>query len=563
METDFYLLLRARTHLVVSLLLIALLAMANAGCALTGSRNQWTPPPGYAPNILPGATDPCLLVAESQYLAGQQAEQNCNPACIDFYFGAATQAWPFHAANPTVTDDRATLLYQSAVNAFINSAVRFGRFDRYRGILLASGRLVPVGYQSFLWQPADFCTFLPVGCYHSQRLSHSYTSPGVGAPFVVLTTNPPRHPFTNRNQPFAATAVIAPSPAGGFALNFYDPLRTNVTSTGQPLARDLTAPIAYAASQETDAWLQDFLRPDRGDTLDGLHMREPFQPGKIPVVFVHGLASDPLTWAELENNLRAQPAIFARYQFWFFRYDTGDPFLASATRLRQQLAALRQTYDPMHADPSLSRIVLIGHSMGGLLSKMQVTYSGNLLWNAAATRPFDTIVTDPDTRNRLHSNFFFEPSPDIARVIYIATPHRGSNNATRCIGRISSALVQEREDWVVRHDQLVRDNPGAFRAELQRSIPTSVDLLEPQSCILQASDVLPYRQGVALHSIIGDSTWSLTQGPSDGVVVVSSARIGGVQSELFVDARHTEVQRHPNTVREVISILCRHATYAP
>jgi pimeloyl-ACP methyl ester carboxylesterase len=326
-----------------------------------------------------------------------------------------------------------------------------------------------------------------------------------------------------------------------------------------PIARDLTAPIAYAASQETDAWLLDFLRPDRGDPLDGLRMAEPFQPGKIPVVFVHGLASDPLTWAELFNQLRAQPALAARYQFWYFRYDTGDPFLSSAAMLRRQLVELRQTYDPMRIDPNLSRTVLIGHSMGGLISKMQVTYSGDILWNAAATQPLNSLISEPTTRADLANAFYFAPSPDIARVIYIATPHRGSNQATRCLGRISSALVRERPDLVARHQQLVRDNPCAFREEVQRGVPTSVDLLEPQSCILQATNSLPYNPAVALHSIIGDDRWSLSQGPSDGVVAVSSARIGGVQSELFVDAKHTEVQRDSETVREVTCILSRHA----
>jgi pimeloyl-ACP methyl ester carboxylesterase len=276
-------------------------------------------------------------------------------------------------------------------------------------------------------------------------------------------------------------------------------------------------------------------------------------------VFVHGLASDPLTWAQLVNDLRAQPAIVARYQFWSFRYDTGDPFLSSAAMLRRQLAELRQTYDPMRVDPSLSRMVLIGHSMGGLLSKMQVTYSGDIIWNAAATQPINTIVTDPATRTDLTSAFFFAPSPDIQRVIYIATPHRGSNDATRCIGRISSALVLERPDLVARHQQLVRDNPCAFRPEVQRGVPTSVDLLEPQSCILQATNSLPYSPCIVLHSIIGDDRWSFTQGPSDGVVAVSSARIVGVQSELLVDAKHTEVQRDSQTVREVICILSHHA----
>jgi hypothetical protein len=190
---------------------------------------------------------------------------------------------------------------------------------------------------------------------------------------------------------------------------------------------------------------------------------------------------------------------------------------------------------------------------------MQVTNSGDILWNAAATRPINTLVTDSATRNDLAFAFYFTPSPDIRRVIYIATPHRGSSDATRFIGRLSSALVEERPDLVARHQQLVRDNPGAFRPELQRNVPTSIDLLEPQSCILRATDSLPYNCNVSLHSIIGDSQWSPIQGRGDGVVAVSSARIGGVQSELFVDASHTEVQRNSQTVNEVICILSQHA----
>ncbi len=169
----------------------------------------------------------------------------------------------------------------------------------------------------------------------------------------------------------------------------------------------------------------------------------------------------------------------ARYQIWVFRYDTGDPFLASAAALRRQLAGLRQTYDPCRADPSLSRMVVVGHSLGGLVSKLQVTYSGDALWQSAAKQPLSTIRTDPVTQSQLASSFYFVPSPDVSRVIYIATPHRGSLYARRCVGLVGSALVVEPPDWTARHAQLIRDNPCAFDEEMSRGIPTSIDLLEP------------------------------------------------------------------------------------
>jgi pimeloyl-ACP methyl ester carboxylesterase len=543
---------------------IALLALfALAGCSLSRSNTVWYPP--LSP---PPARDASGYVAsaEANFAAGIDAETAGDPVAIDYFYAAATESWPLQAANAAAPTDAGSELYRASVRKLLDTAARFGRFDSAQGITLGDGQQVPVRYFGFLWQSADFRCMLPVGSYASRELPRRYASSGVGVEYVVLTSDVPRRPFTGSRQPFAATAVLKPATApvaSAFTLDVYDPLSTAATDTGLPLTRDLTAPIAYAATQEGDAWLEDFLDPADNDAGASLRMTTPYQPGKIPIVLVHGLASSPITWSHLENDLRAQPAIMCRYQIWVFRYDTGDPFLTSAAELRRQLATLRQTYDPLHLDPCMSRIVMIGHSLGGLVSKLQVTYSGDQLWQAAAKQPFDTIRTDPDTRARLANSFFFTPSPDVSRVIYIATPHRGSVYARRCVGQISSALVKEPDDWKVRHAQLIRDNPCAFYEEMARGIPNSVDLLEPSSRILQATDRLPYRAGVPLHSIIGDDRWTPSEGRSDGVVAVSSAQLGGVESQLFVDASHTGIQKRSETSAEVVRILLLHAAGGP
>jgi pimeloyl-ACP methyl ester carboxylesterase len=539
------------------------LTAALAGCSLSRSNTVWREP--YSPPPIRAATGP-LASAQANFERGQQAESDGDPVAVDYYYAAAIESWPLHAAASGATGDVGSELYRAAVRKLVVSAANNGRFDSSQGVTLADGQRIPVRYYGFLWQPEDFRCVLPVGTYAVRQLPLRYASTGVGIEFVILTNDTPQRPFIASRQPFAATAVlkpVGPPGMGGFALEFYDPLRTATTSDGLPLARDLTAPIAYAATQEGDAWLEGFIRPSDTNAQASLNMNEPFQPGKIPLVLVHGLASSPVTWSHLENDLRAQPAIVARYQIWVFRYDTGDPFLASAAALRRQLAGLRQTYDPNHVDPSLSQMVLVGHSLGGLVSKLQVTNSGDELWSSAAKVPIDSIRTDADTRARLANSFFFAPSPDVTRVIYIATPHRGSVYAQRCVGLVGSALVVEPPDWPARHAQLVRDNPCAFHDELSRGIPTSINLLEPTSCILQATGRLPYRPGVALHSIIGDDRWTLSEGRSDGVVAVSSARLVGVQSELTVDASHTEIQHRSETSREVLRILLAHAAAAP
>ncbi len=541
----------------------ALGLMVLAGCSLTRSSTVWYPP--LSPPPIRHASGN-LASAEANFSAGIEAEAARDPIAIDYYYAAATEAWPLHVACAATPGDPGSELYRASLRKLLESAAQFGRFDSTQGISLGDGQQIPVRYFGFLWQPEDFRCVLPVGTYASPELIRQYASSGVGAAYVILTSDVPRHPFTASRQPFAATAVLEPtsSPlAGGFTLDFYDPLRTAVTDTNLPLARDLTAPIAYAATQESNAWIDDFIRPAANDDLATLRMNEPFQPGKIPVVLVHGLASSPVTWSHLENDLRAHPAIMARYQVWVFRYDTGAPFLTSAAELRRQLAKLRQTVDPCRADQSLSRMVMIGHSLGGLVSKLQVTQSGDELWWSAAKQPFETIRAEPKTRAQLTNLFFFAPSPDVSRVIYIATPHHGSNYAQRCIGKISSALVQEPPERVALHAQLIRDNPDAFYDELNRDIPSSVNLLEPSSRILQATNRLPYRYGVRLHSIIGDDRWTFSQGRSDGIVAVSSAQMAGVQSEIFVDASHTGIQKRTETSAEVVRVLLAHAAEGP
>src|SRR5207302_7155796 len=84
-----------------------------------------------------------------------------------------------------------------------------------------------------------------------------------------------------------------------------------------------------------------FLQADRIQKRAGIYMFEPYQRGKIPVIMVHGLLSSPSTWAPLFNDLRADPVLRERFQFWFYLYPTANPYLLSAADLRATLDQLR------------------------------------------------------------------------------------------------------------------------------------------------------------------------------------------------------------------------------
>ena len=101
--------------------------------------------------------------------------------------------------------------------------------------------------------------------------------------------------------------------------------------------------------------------------------------------------SSIVRWAEMYNRLQADPEIRSRFQFWFFQYDSGNPIALSALRLREALTAAVARLDPEGKDPALRRMVLIGHSQGGLLVKMQAISSGDRLWNAVSRKPLEEL----------------------------------------------------------------------------------------------------------------------------------------------------------------------------
>ena len=141
-------------------------------------------------------------------------------------------------------------------------------------------------------------------------------------------------------------------------------------------------------------------------------MVEPFDPNKIPVLMVHGLWSSPMTWMEMFNDLLAYPEIRSNYQFWFYLYPTGQPFWNSANQLRDDLTELRQSLDPGHSNPIFDHMVLVGHSMGGLVTMMQTLESGQDFWNILSDHPFPDLQADEAVRERDGQDRFLPSQPD-------------------------------------------------------------------------------------------------------------------------------------------------------
>ena len=250
---------------------------------------------------------------------------------------------------------------------------------------------------------------------------------------------------------------------------------------------------------------------------------------------------------------------YDRYQVWAFQYHTGQSFQRSAADLRRELQAIRQRLDPAASDPAMSNMVLVGHSMGGLVSKLQIVDSGNQLWSSLTSQPFHEIVASPVDVKLLDEMFFFEPVPSVKRVVFIGTPHQGSPFADSLVGKLGSRLVATPRASVELVASLIKNNPMMFPESLSRHVPTSVDMLRPDSALLTSMFKLPVPPDVSLHTIIGTAGKLPDGSPGDGVVAVASAQHPRTVSEEFVEARHTELLKSPDTVEELVRILVDHA----
>ena len=539
-----------------------------AFCALAGCRaNRW-PLPALAQSVsVTTAGMPVnLRVAERAYKTANELELTGDGRCVDAYFEAAKASW-YEITDtidcPPANSARASQLYHSSVAKLVCTATRFGRFDSRSGLTVygpQGGEQVAVQYNGFLWQPEDFNDFILVGDYPCDKILRKYGNEGLGVPILVVRRREFEEPLRKKEQAFPATVILRRTSEHNCVLELFDPIRvTQIHIGGRAVSihRDLSAPFAYSASSDGNNAVAAFRSPEATKNGQGLYALEPYQPGKIPIIFVHGLISDSTTWVAMVNELHAQPDIQARYQFWAFEYPTGEPFVLSALKLREELAEAIALLDPHGLDHALSNMVIMGHSMGGLVAKLQVTSSKTYLWESFANRPLDHIVADHETLTKLARASFFEPQPAIKRIIFIATPHRGAEMAQRVVGRIASTFVQETAERKAEHRSLIANNPGVFSPEFLKRIPTSIDLLETTSPVLQAVEKLPISQNVALHSIIGD-TGNPLRTPTDGVVPVKSARHKGVESEFYVRSKHTNVQRNAASINEVIRILRLH-----
>jgi hypothetical protein len=537
-------------------------------------------------------------LAELSWIEAKRLDHRRKPQAIDRFLDAAAYAHhylfdpdPILAEGRGFSDPRFRLaceIYNAGVDRLIRAAQIKGQIQPQNGEAIpfkVHGReqSLRIVLQNSPWSPADVHKLLLASDFEVTGINRDLSQYGLGVPLVAVRETkieqgqkPPRERFYPAEMAFPLTAFLVPNSrlrdpnvdvtgARECTLLLKDPVRERTVGASPSvlaLEVDLTTPLAYMWSH-TDLdryrW-SGLLRPERALERANLLLIRPYEPNKIPVVMVHGLISTPLAWIPMLNELLRDPVVQDHYQFLLYMYPTGVPIPIASANLRESLVQAKQLYDPDGRDAAFDRMVLVGHSMGGLLARTVAVASSDQLWRLYSDRSFEDILGPPEVLDELRRYFFFRPLPFVSRVVFLATPHRGSELSRGVVGRVGSNLISDPDSIHKLLYRLVKDNPDAFDSRRFRRFPSSIETLDPNSPILTALLAMqppPPPAGAKFHSIIGSLRPSGVDKTTDGVVPYRSAHIDGVVSELLVRSDHG-VQKDPEAIREVRRILREH-----
>lgn len=529
-----------------------------------------------------GEPEVLFALAELNYLQGERVRRSAKPweprDARDYYLASAVYAWFFLFRNPTnalsfAFDDRlrtACDLYNHGLGWALT-----GRRSTNAVVALRSGtRNLPTGrlemsfsQPGFPWALGQVSKFILADQYLVRGLSVRNRQPGLGAPLIAVGQTMGEAKLA-RNMPVTVFLRIE----GGFAdlssngcrasLELYTPFVTNhvtVASRLLPLETDLTAPLAYSLNQSA-VWklgMGHFLSA-REMVPSDIYLMRPYQPGRVPVVFVHGTFSSPIWWAEMLNALSADPVLLERCQFWFFIYNSGNPIPYSANRLREALTEKLKQLDPEGKDPALEQMVVVGHSQGGLLAKLTATDTADL-WRDMGHTNLEGLNLTEKEEALLRRYTLFEPLPFVTRVVFISTPHRGSylaNNFARKFARglvtLPTTLMQDAGE--------VTGLTAKLQIQGLKGVPTSLDSMSPKNKYLLKLAEIPLAPAVKGHSIVAIRGAGDYHNGSDGVVTYQSAHVNYVESEFIVRGPHS-CQSQPPVIEEVRRILHEHLSH--
>lgn len=414
----------------------------------------------------------------------------------------------------------------------------------------------------------DLDALVPATRVSLKGIGQRHTDPGIGLPIVGWKTNPiaskRRFEFAPPTGiPLNLTAILdfsSQTPTWRFVYGGKVPT-LKVGRRSIPVAIDWSAPAAlyWDMSDLDDVDLLKVFLPTRFTEHAGLFFATPYSEEKIPVVFIHGLNSSPGTYKALYNDLVGKLWFREKYQVLFFSYPTGIAWPYNAAEFRRQLRRARDYASQNGSLTNWNKMVVVGHSMGGVISRASLVDPGERFYDASYSRPISELAISPSTRRAIESVRLYQPLESPARAIFMAAPHRGSPLADRRLVHWMSSIVRLPKTLTIDLATATLDEiTKAIQQGGQTRPPlTSFGTLTPTYRPYRAINESPFRPGLIYHSVIGDRGKGDGKQSSDGIVPYWSSVLPGAQSEEVIPAGHS-LCSHPDTIAEVTRILKLH-----
>ncbi|HHW1582392.1 MULTISPECIES: esterase/lipase family protein [Gammaproteobacteria] len=536
----------------------------------------------------------------------QQVAPDAGDQRLNAWLEVARHAYAYLFFSERSPDARAFEDRQTQVRDYYNLAVQEAAslvFASYRGKALASAEMM---FRDGPWmvtlEPPDVVSpgrarailpheLLPASSLSFAGLRSTFRRDGFGAELVAVMAPDPvttaaadsggagtEQPHQRPDQAWSEMPTAAITALLRFsgenlaqvlstrevALSVHDPYRdAKIELHGQdvPLAANFTASYGLwlARSGFNRQSLRSLFGGEQGIERPHLYLMQPYDPDRRIILMIHGLASSPEAWVNVANELMGDEEIRRQFQVWQFYYPTNMPIALNHHAIRQTLDGALRHFDPQGNAAASRDMVLIGHSMGGVISRLMVSSSGgDALWNELlAGREFDDGRLER-LRKRVGPLMHFEPLPQVERAIFIAAPHRGTEVAGGRLGRFAKRLVRLPltllEGFADVLDDLAHGEAAKAGGDKLR-LPNSIDNLDRSDPFVQAAAGLSISPCVRFHSIIGhqDPEVPLTKS-DDGLVPYWSAHLDGAVSEKIVHSAHS-VQGTAPAIVEMRRIL--------
>jgi len=489
---------------------------------------------------------------------------------VNVHLDQARRAWQVMASGASAADrDTAVALYNDAVAKLVNR-IHCGKGSVHEKAAAMGTTIDETHSLGAGIRLVDLDALVPASSVSTKDVGERHLVGGLGVPVVgwkkTAEEGKPRWEFEPPTGiPLNLTAVLRFPPSRQPEWIFVYPGRAKTVKVGTrewTMAADWSAPAAlyWQMTDLDDFDLEKVFLPSRFSDETALYVVSPYDPKRIPLVLVHGLNSSPGTFKRLYNELNREPWFRDHFQVWVYSYPTGNNWLFSAARFRQEMKKADEFARRKGPVDQWERMVVVGHSMGGVISHASLKKPGEAIYQAFAKRPLDQLTTNEKTREAIRVLTMYEPLQPPDRVVFLAAPHRGSPAADRFFSamlrhmiRLPKTLTVDLVDFTLNDfTSLATSGKGSSKGWF-----TSIGSLSPSYPAYEALREVPFRNGLKEHSVIGDRGRGDTPDSSDGIVPYWSSHLDGVESEKIVPFNHS-VPACPECAVEVKRILKGH-----